>query len=454
MEGLKTKSFSSYQEAVQWITGLAKFGMKPGLERMQALMEKLGHPERRLKFIHVAGTNGKGSTCAFLGKFLQMSGYDVGSFTSPYMEKFTNRIKYNGTDIPEEDVLALTNQLVPLAAELSGTEYGAPTQFEICTALALLYFARMTFPDYVVWETGLGGRLDSTNIVIPVLTVITNIGHDHMDILGNSIEAIAREKAGIVKAGVPLVSAVEQPEAVRVLEEVCREKKSTLYLMGRNFKYREVFSGLNRQVFDFSGPFRQIPGLEISMNGRHQFKNAALAVMALEVLRQYYALIVEDDILQQALKATVWPGRLEMISDQPRLLLDGAHNPEGAEALAHAILETYRPERLHLMLGMLASKEHRGILRHLLPLADTIIATQPDFRNPLPAERLAAIVEEELAAIGRRAEVRTERDWKKALEQLKASTGPADLGVVTGTLYMISDVRSWLLYGTDSEKGW
>lgn len=455
MDKTVSSSFRTYREALSWITGLEAFGMKPGLERMRWLMEKLDHPERRLKFIHVAGTNGKGSTCAYLSKVLMMSGYDVGTFTSPYIEKFTNRIKYNDTDIPEEEVLRLCNELKPLADELAETDLGTPTKFEVCTALAIVYFARVTYPDYVVLETGLGGRLDSTNVVVPVLSVITNIGHDHMDVLGDTIEAVTAEKAGIIKAGVPVVSAAEQPEAIAVLKQVCSDKKSTLYLLGRQFDFRPVTSELDRQVFDFAGPFRKIPGLTVSLNGRHQMKNAAVAVMALEVLRQYYALIVEDDILAEALQAAKWPGRLEMISDRPRILLDGAHNPEGAETLAQALQQLYRPSRLHLLLGMLANKDHRGYLRHLVPLADSIIVTQPDFRNPMPADRLAELVREQLAEHGREAETIVEPDWKRALELLQQRVGgPDELGVVSGTLYMISDVRSWILHKAPSEKGW
>jgi dihydrofolate synthase/folylpolyglutamate synthase len=452
--GAPGASFKTYREALGWIKGLETFGMKPGLDRMRRLMEKLGHPERRLKFIHVAGTNGKGSTCAYLSSVLRASGYDVGTFTSPYLEKFTNRIQYNSADIPEEDVLRIANQLKPLADELADTELGAPTMFEICTALAIVYFARVTYPDYVVLETGLGGRLDATNVVVPVLSIITNIGRDHMEVLGDTIGAVAAEKAGIIKAGVPVVSAAEQPEAIAVLEKVCADKKCTLYLLGRQFGFEPVSSDFDKQVFDFRGPFRRIPGLKVSLNGHHQLKNAAVAVMALEVLRQYYALIVEDDVLHEALQAARWPGRLEMVSDRPRLLLDGAHNPEGAETLADALKQLYRPKRTHLLVGALANKEHRGLLAPLLPLADTVIVTEPDFRNPMPADKLAEIVRDQLAASGRQSELIVEPDWKRALEQLSRRVGPDELGVVCGSLYLISDVRSWVLRKSPAEKGW
>ncbi|KAI7259251.1 valyl-tRNA synthetase-like protein, partial [Hortaea werneckii] len=193
-------------QAVDWINSLIPFGIRPGLDRIELLMEKLDHPHRKLKFIHVAGTNGKGSTCAFLTRVLIQSGYTVGTFTSPYITKFTNRFQYNGTDIPEETLLELVNKLRPLVQEIAGGELGSPTMFEVSTALAILYYGEVCYPDVVVWETGLGGRLDVTNIVTPIVSVITNVGHDHTDVLGDTLELIAGEKAGIIKPGVPAVS--------------------------------------------------------------------------------------------------------------------------------------------------------------------------------------------------------------------------------------------------------
>jgi dihydrofolate synthase/folylpolyglutamate synthase len=452
--GTSVSPFRTYQEAVDWITGLVSFGMKPGLKRMELLMEKLEHPERRLKFIHIAGTNGKGSTCAYLSTVLRKAGYDVGTFTSPYIEKYTNRIQYNGQDIDEATLLDLANRLKPLVDEIARSELGSPTMFEVSTTLAILYFAKVVFPDYVVWETGMGGRLDSTNIVVPVVSVITNVGHDHMEILGDTLPKISGEKAGIIKSGVPVISAVEQPECIEVIRQAAADKKATLYLLGRQYNFTAVSSQLDEQVLDFTGPFRAINGVRISMNGAHQLKNAAVALMTIEVLRQYYALIVEDEDLYAAMKETRWPGRLETVSQHPRILLDGAHNPEGAEMLAQALKDIYRYDKLHFMMGMLASKNHTGYLRHILPLVDTLILTEPDFHKKGDAARLAELAEELLHDMNRHAEVIVEKDWKKALTLLQQRTERDDLAVVSGTLYLISDVRSWILYHTDSEKGW
>lgn len=446
--------FVTYREAVDWITGLVSFGMKPGLKRMELLMEKLDHPERRLKFIHVAGTNGKGSTCAYLTSVLRRCGYDVGTFTSPYLISYADRIQYNQEPIPEETLLKLVNEIKPYVDEIASGEYGSPTMFEVSTTLAIAYFARVAYPDYVVWETGLGGRLDSTNIVTPVVTVITNIGHDHMDVLGDSLPKVAAEKAGIIKAGVPVITAIEQPECLEVVRQAAADKKATLYELGRQYRFTPGDPKLDDQSLDFEGPFRRIPDVHISLNGAHQLKNAAAALMTIEVLRQYYALIVEDEDLYSGMREARWPGRLELVSGHPRILLDGAHNPEGAETLAQALKDLYAYGKLHFMMGMLASKNHSGYLRHILPLVDTLIMTEPDFHKKGDASELAKLARELQHDMGREAKIVVEPDWKRALELLLQTTGQGDLAVVSGTLYLISDVRSWLLHQTASEKGW
>ncbi|WP_336774399.1 bifunctional folylpolyglutamate synthase/dihydrofolate synthase [Paenibacillus sp. MMO-58] len=443
----------SYKEAVDWINGLIPFGIRPGLDRIEQLLERLNNPHRRLKFIHIAGTNGKGSTCAYLTSVLMKCGYDVGTFTSPYITKFTNRFQYNGQDIEEETLLRLANVLKPHVEELAETEFGSPTMFEVSTALAILFYATVTYPDYVVWETGLGGRMDVTNIVTPIISVITNVGHDHMDRLGNTLEAVASEKAGIIKAGVPVVSAVDQPEVVEVVKRTATEKKSTLYLLGEQFNIKEMSSEEDEQTFRFEGMFRSIEPLTITLNGAHQRTNAAVAVMTLEVLRQYYALIVEDDALADGLREAKWPGRLEMVSRSPRILIDGAHNPEGAESLVQALRSTYRYDRLHVMMAMVENKNHRDVLKHILPIVDTLIVTEPDFRSKFDAELLADLVRDVKPAESS-FELIVEKDWREGLRKLQQLTGETDLGVVTGTLYLIGDVRSRILYNSDSEKGW
>lgn len=444
----------TYNEAVDWINGLIPFGIRPGLERIENLMSMLGNPHQRLKFIHVAGTNGKGSTCAFLTSVLLQAGYDVGTFTSPYITKFTNRFQYNGEDIPEEILLKLSNRLHPLVMEMASTPLGSPTMFEVSTALALLYYAEECYPDVVVWETGLGGRMDVTNIVAPVVSVITNIGMDHTDVLGDTIEQIAGEKAGIIKPGVPVVTCATQPEAVKVIQEKAQQLQSSVYLAGDQFSYHRLDSNENGQSFHFTGPFRDLD-VRIRMQGSHQCDNAAAALMVLELLRQYMAFMLDDNDIALGLENAFWAGRFEKVVDEPRIVLDGAHNPEGAESLAKSIMDVYPHNKLILMMGMLANKHHEAYLQHILPLVDTLILTEPDFRRKMDAAELLQIVERVRPAIAKQElEIIVEPEWAKALDLLKSRTEAEDLGVVSGTLYLIADVRAALLHQTDSEKGW
>ncbi|MCM3041925.1 bifunctional folylpolyglutamate synthase/dihydrofolate synthase [Paenibacillus motobuensis] len=452
-EGNK-QSLQDYNEAVEWINGLISFGIRPGLERIELMMERLGNPQRKLKFIHVAGTNGKGSSCAFLTSTLMKAGFDVGTFTSPYITKFTNRFQFNGQDIPEATLVSLSNRILPLVEEIADSELGSPTMFEVSTAIAILYFAEECYPDVVVWETGLGGRMDVTNIVTPIISLITNIGMDHTDVLGDTIEQIAREKAGIIKPGVPVVSCVEQPEAIEVLRRTAQEQRSTLYLLGEQFTYERLEGDDHEQSMNFNGPFRKLV-LRLSLLGEHQCKNAAGVMMVLEVLRQYMAFVLEDEAILSGFRSTAWAGRMEQVNSEPRIVLDGAHNPEGAQMLARSIPDIYKYRKLNLMMGMLANKHHRGYLEHILPIVDTLILTEPDFRKKMDVEALHSIVEQlKETKAKENLEIIVERDWKKALELLMSRTEREDLGVVTGTLYMISDVRATLLHHTDSEKGW
>lgn len=444
----------TYEQAVEWINNLIPFGIRPGLERIEQLMQLLGHPHRRLKFIHVAGTNGKGSTCAFLTRVLIESGYDVGTFTSPYITKFTNRFQYNGQDIPEETLLRVANRLYPLVAEMAATELGSPTMFEVSTALAILYYAEECYPDVVVWETGLGGRMDVTNIVNPIVSVITNVGYDHTDILGDTLEQIAGEKAGIIKPGVPVVTSVDQPEVIEVLARKAEQCRTTMYLAGRDYTAERLSGDESSQSFHFHGPFREMD-IEIGMQGEHQCANAGLAMMTLEVLRQYMAFVLDDEPLLSGFRHTFWAGRLEKVSENPPIVLDGAHNPEGAASLVKSIPQTYTYNKLHLLAGMLENKQHEPVFRHLLSIADTLILTEPDFRRKMDADKLYELVHQLQHDMNKtEVEIIVESDWKQALELLKSRTEREDLGVVTGTLYLISDVRATLLHQSDSEKGW
>ncbi|MCC8435296.1 bifunctional folylpolyglutamate synthase/dihydrofolate synthase [Brevibacillus sp. M2.1A] len=443
------EGFVEYTQALDWLHGLLRFGQRPGLERMQWVLEQLGHPERRIPFIHVAGTNGKGSTCAFLTQMLMEAGYSVGTFTSPYLVDFRERIRYNGSMITEEDLLQLVNEVKVWVRRCEQeTEFGSPTEFEVITLIAILYFSRVARPAVVVWETGLGGRLDSTNVVLPLVSVITNIGMDHTQVLGESLEDIAREKAGIIKPGVPVVTGEVRPELLAIFEERARQMKSTLYHIGEHFQAEQVEEQLGDQQFRYKSIHRRAEAsYRLTMNGIHQTTNAAVALMTIDVLRNYFSFLLEEEEISRGLQQTRWPGRLEVISPRPMVILDGAHNQEGMEALVSS-LERLLPDgvQLHLLFSGLADKPLAKMAESLAPVKSKIKklhVTTFDF----PRAAVANSLQESFLAGGWEQEhLDAVPDWRAFLlswMREKQSAKADDWLVVCGSLYFIAQVRAF-----------
>ncbi|MFD2369884.1 bifunctional folylpolyglutamate synthase/dihydrofolate synthase [Brevibacillus sp. GCM10020057] len=441
--------FEDYKQALDWLHGLLRFGQRPGLERMQWMLGEMGNPERRVHYIHVAGTNGKGSTCAFLTQMLMEAGYSVGTFTSPYLIDFRERIRYNGSMISEADLLQLANEVKGLVERCeTETDFGSPTEFEVITLIAILYFARVAMPAVVVWETGLGGRLDSTNVVFPLVSVITNIGMDHTNVLGDNLLDIAREKAGIIKPGVPVITGERRPEALAVLQEKAKQTRSTLYQIGTHFSAEQVEEQLGEQQFRYRSMLRRNEETyRLTMNGIHQTDNAAVALMTIDVLRNYFSFLLEEEEIVRGLQQTRWPGRLEIVSPRPLVILDGAHNREGMEALAGS-LERLLPEgvRLHLLFTGLADKPLSRMAETLRPLQSRIASlnvTVFDFPRAADAEalydafRTGGWDEEKLTTVP---------DWRAFLHSWmreKQSAKADDWLVVCGSLYFIAQVRAF-----------
>lgn len=427
----------SYDEALQWVRSRLKFGIKPGLKRMEWLLEKLNNPERRIRVIHIGGTNGKGSTTAYLRSILNEAGYEVGSFTSPYFERFNERISINGTPIHDEELIQLTNIMKPLCEELDGTDLGCATEFEVITAMAIYYFAFMNRVDIALFEVGLGGRLDSTNVLYPILTVITNIGKDHTNILGESYAEIASEKAGIIKSGVGLISAVNQPEALKVLQDKVKEKRASLYLLGKEFhvdKHKSMDTG---EAFSVETIFQSFDNLKISMMGRHQTENAALAVMGAIYLSRLYAFYIKEEDIRTGLHKAYWPGRFEIVSRKPLLLIDGAHNEEGMEALANELSARYYTKKIKVIFAALHDKKLDGMIHALDGITNEITFT--DFEFPRAAKA------EELYGISHAKEKKIVRDWQEAITKVIQDLTDEEMLVITGSLYFISQVKPWLV---------
>ncbi|MBA4496141.1 bifunctional folylpolyglutamate synthase/dihydrofolate synthase [Paenactinomyces guangxiensis] len=438
----QTKMFATSEEVFHWMEHRCVRTIQPGLERMEWILNRIDHPERRCKFIHIAGTNGKGSTAAMISSVLREAGYPTGLFISPYVTNWNERIQFDGEPIAESSFVHWANFLRPLADEMAEHGPGAPSPFEFWTLIAICYFAYEASPWFIVWETGLGGRCDSTNVVYPLVSVITHIGFDHKDWLGETIAEIAREKAGIIKAGVPVVCGSENKEALAVITEQAKQKNSSLYVIHKNFQAEPKTATPNGQRFHFTNAYGTLSDLEIPLVGEHQIRNAGTALMALEVLRQHYATVLEREHIEQGLKKTSWPGRLEKVSDQPLIVLDGAHNPDGIHSLVSSVRQLYTYDHLILMVAMMRDKDITEMIQPLLPLAHQVIATQvQDLPRALPAEELA----QQVRQLNPELSVQSASTAEEGLRLMKKKAGEKDLLLITGSLFLISEVRPLLI---------
>lgn len=422
--------FQTLAEALDWVYELQKFGIKFGLSSTARLLAGLHNPQQQCRFLHIAGTNGKGSVAAMLSSILTLAGYNVGFYSSPHLINFHERFRLQDQDIHDDEVLSLINQvkLVVAADEL-------PTFFEFVTAMALLYYAQKK-ADPVILETGMGGRLDATNIVQPMLSIITNIAMDHREYLGNSIQAIAAEKAGIIKPGVPVITFVRQPTALIPIMAAAEALKSPIYLGGRDFQAR----GRGQGRFRYQGLKKTLTGLYTNLVGRHQYRNAAVALAAVEVLQEH-GFDLPESVIRQGLQQVKWPGRLEVVSTQPQIILDGAHNPAAAATLAAALKRDLSYRRLILVLGIMADKDIGGILRRLLPLADVIIFSRPRYERAATPEKLQSLSEN----LSQETHVIT--DLGQAIQKARGLTEAEDLIVITGSLFTIGEAREYLVPG-------
>lgn len=439
------KTEAAYRRALDWIHSIGRFGIKPGLQRIEALLSLLGNPHRQLKYVHIGGTNGKGSAAAMIAAMLQASGYRTALFTSPYILSFTNRMSINGCDISSSELVELVEQLRPLAEKLGEDERLGPlTEFEVVTALAFTYFARKQ-PDLVVLEVGLGGRLDATNVVTPLVSMITNISLDHTQVLGETVEAVAREKAGIIKPGIPVVTGTTDPEARQVIEDTCRERRAPLFyalpcgesappgVKSACCTRREIIP--EGQLLDYDGFTWSFKDLHIPLRGRYQVGNTAAALAALEQLAACGFSFSEKD-LRRGLADTIWPARLELIGRKPLLIMDGAHNPAAMRELAVSLTEYFSYRRLILVLGVMADKDF-SMLDFILPMADTVVLTRPDLPRAAETEALAAFLENRFTG-----NVIVEQKVDRALDAALALAAADDAVLVTGSFYTVSEARA------------
>lgn len=441
MAGATVKPFHTFEEAFSYITQFTNYErMTPvrysrevfDLQRVKEVLSALDDPQEAYPIVHVAGTKGKGSVCAMIASVLQHAGLRVGLFSKPHLIRLNERISIDGREIPNEAFTQVMNELLPQLEErrLEGRPL---TFFDLITVLALKYFAEQKV-DVVVLETGLGGRLDSTNVVSPKVTVITNIAFDHTHILGETLDKIAREKAGIIKPGVPVISGVEISQPARVVEEIAEANSAPLYMLQRDFRLLEGPSG----EFCVKTWRRQYRGLRLSLLGAHQRVNAAVALAALEALSDTLGFSLTEEEIRQGLAYVRLRGRIEVLLERPIVILDVAHNPSSLRALRETLQTHYPSRRKIFVIGMSKDKDLRGSLGEILPAASRVVFTKIVHPRGARPEELRKITKEAFPQLN----VEVEPDVQRALKRAARLMGPEDLLCITGSFYLAGEAAS------------
>lgn len=439
----------NYQQALDFIFSytdyemLARFTYDAAtldLTRMEHLLALLGNPHRRFRSVHIAGTKGKGSTAAMCDAILRAAGFHTGLYTSPHLHTFRERIRVDGRLLSQEDLLALVEQCRPAIEAVEDI-----TTFEIITALGFLHFAQQEV-EWAILETGLGGRLDATNIVSPDVTAITTLSYDHTELLGDTLALIAGEKAGIIKPGVPLVCAPQAPEAMQVIEDVCHQRQAELILVGRDWRWERTAGDLTGQTLrvqeqaDGHHPPVVYENLRIPLLGQHQLLNATMAVALAETLRRR-GVAIPEGAMGNGLAQVRWPGRLEVLQPHPCVVVDGAHNPDSVAKLVAALGEWFPHERMVLVFGASEDKDIEGMLKTLLPLSHCVITTQARHPRAADPHELAQMI----APLLRAGQFLTvSESVAGAVEQALAWAQAGDLVCGSGSIFVVGEVREAL----------
>ena len=420
--------FTNAKNLIEWIESQKRFVPKISLERMRRLCEIYGNPQEGLRYIHVGGTNGKGSTVSFLKSILTAAGYNVATFISPYVDVFNERLAYNDRYISDEELLELANYIIAKYPMMDEAGIPRPSFFEFVTLLAFIYFSRLPELDFVILEVGLGGLLDATNIITPLVSVITSISFDHEKILGSTLREIAGNKLGIVKPGAPLV-ATRNDAVLDLFESVTRAKESPLHLVAPA-EIKNVKATLAATEFDFRNHCR----LKVSLLGFHQAENAALALRAAEVLRDYCDVRLTDDNIREGLLKAKWPGRLQLVSKEPPVLLDGAHNPGGIARLVE-FLRAVKGERfLRVVFAASANKNKPEMIAALDAIADEIVFTSFGYVRSDAAENLFLLSRHPQKSIA--------IDWREIFDSALSESGT--MTVFCGSLFFVSEIYNYL----------
>ncbi|KMT22685.1 bifunctional folylpolyglutamate synthase/dihydrofolate synthase [Clostridium cylindrosporum] len=424
----------NYNEALKYVESIGKFGINLGMKRIERFCEILGSPEKKLKVIHVGGTNGKGSTTTFISKILENAGYRVGVYTSPYIERFTERIRVNKEEIPESEVARLVTEIVPHVETLVKEGLDHPTEFEVITAVAFKYFEEQNV-DFVVLEVGLGGRFDATNVVDPVLEVLTTISLDHVNVLGDDIAKIAYEKAGIIKKDKPLVLYPQEASAEKVILDIASEMNAKIYKV-EDVAHEIVAENVDGTEYNLSGSI-DYKGIKIAMLGHHQVMNTKTAILAIEALRDLGYEISKESIYE-GLGEARWPARFEVLTKDPIIVLDGGHNVQGIEALVDSINKYFPGKKIKITCGMLSDKDYNKMIADLLSIGDNFITVTPNNDRALTSEELCDIIK------GKGKDAKAAKDINEAVDMALATRSEEEMLVFCGSLYMIGEVRTYL----------
>jgi len=412
-----------YSKTIDFLYSFERFGILLGLDNISSLLEAIGNPQDKFKSVHVAGSNGKGSTSSFINAIASVAGYGTALYTSPHLNDFRERIRIRGKFISKNEMITATEKIRPIY------DRERTTFFEYTTAIAFDRIAAAA-PDLAVIEVGLGGRLDATNTINPLVTVITDISREHEDYLGTGIKAVANEKAGIIKSGVPLITGASRRQARDVILATARSLNAPVFEFGRAFK--GVRTALD--TFDYNSQGMSIPGLRLSMAGAHQMKNACLAIRVVEeLIKQGYN--ISEAAIREAISTTQFPGRFELLRRNPDVIIDGAHTPEGMRLLKSALLKLYPSKRPALLLGILKDKNVESLVRTIVPIAGKVVCVAPHSDRSMEPEALCKLVRQTGAPAAPMDSI--ENGFGTLFEQ----AGKDDVIVAAGSLYMIGPVR-------------
>ncbi len=436
-------NIQNYDDALAFIHGRTKFKKIPTLKRMRRFLQELGNPQENLDYLHITGTNGKGSTTAMLRSMLMADGLSVGTFTSPFIVRFNERISLNGQPIPDDELVKTVQKIAPVVDYLDEVlPEGGPTEFEIDTAIMFTWFAKMR-PDVVILEVGIGGLFDSTNVIVPKVSGIVSVGYDHMHVLGDTLGEIAAQKAGIIKPKVPVVIGRLPKAARQVIIEAAQDKQAPLYENGRQFTAKKLNDHQLKNEIEYDGLMIHRQRFQLGLLGEYQVDNAAVAITMAQLYLKQQGLPIDVRSFRQGLADTRWPGRLEVVNDSPLVVLDGAHNLPGMQALTTTIKDDFKNMEIYVLVAILADKQYQLMLGEIASLPNVHLMLT-NFAGPGP-KRPSADLKKAAQDIETRWPIKTAASWQEGLLKISKEASADDAILITGSLYFISEVRGFFV---------